>query len=282
MNGIIIVNKETDQTSRDVVNYLNDFFEISKIGHAGTLDPIATGVLIVCFGKATKLNEILTGKEKEYLTTMQLGFKTDSYDITGQVIDESDIKVNENQIIDALNHFKGEYEQEVPIYSAVKVNGKKLYEYARNNEEVVLPKKLINIINIELISIKDNLVTFKCLVSKGTYIRSLINDLGNYLGTFATMTELSRTKQGDFEIAQAVTLKQITNNEYKLITIEEIFKDYPKEIVDNEKLRSILNGAVIDKDFKEDYIVYYDNDQAIAIYYEYLKDSTKAKPYLML
>ena len=282
MDGIIIINKEKDQTSRDVVNYFNDFFEMTKIGHAGTLDPIATGVLIICLGKTTKLNELLSGSNKEYIATMKLGIKTDTYDITGAVINQSDIKVNNEDIKEALVHFQGEYEQEVPIYSAVKVNGRKLYEYARNNQPVVLPKRLVKIYSIEPINITGNLVTFKCMVSKGTYIRSLINDLGNYLGCYATMTELTRTKQGIYNIEDAVKISEINSDNNHLISLEEIFKMFPKEIVDGEKLKLISNGAVIDKDFNDEYIVYYDDIKPLAIYYPYPKDLTKAKPYLML
>ncbi len=282
MDGIIIINKEKDQTSRDVVNYFNDFFEMTKIGHAGTLDPIATGVLIICLGKTTKLNELLSGSNKEYIATMKLGIKTDTYDITGAVINQSDIKVNNEDIKEALVHFQGEYEQEVPIYSAVKVNGRKLYEYARNNQPVVLPKRLVKIYSIEPINITGNLVTFKCMVSKGTYIRSLINDLGNYLGCYATMTELTRTKQGIYNIEDAVKISEINSDNNHLISLEEIFKMFPKEIVDGEKLKLISNGAVIDNDFNDEYIVYYDDIKPLAIYYPYPKDLTKAKPYLML
>ena len=234
-NGILIVNKEKNMTSRDVVNSLVSFFHTKKIGHTGTLDPLATGVLVCCINDATKLVEMLTSTEKEYIATMKLGIKTDTYDITGKILDTHEVNISERQIIDALSHFKGIYNQEVPIYSSVKVNGQKLYSYARNNQSVALPVREVNIKVLELIGIKDNEVTFKCLVSKGTYIRSLINDLGTYLGCYATMTELTRTKQGKFEIEDSYSLEQIKNNEYKLLSIDEVldYKIYP--IADNKK-----------------------------------------------
>lgn len=282
MNGIIIVNKETNQTSRDVVNQLSDFFSFKQIGHAGTLDPLATGVLILCFGSATKLCEMLTNHDKEYVATMKLGIKTDTYDREGKIISQTNVNFTDEEIIDALNHFVGKYEQEVPIYSAVKINGKKLYEYARENKEVTLPKRIVDIMNIELISIENNLVKFKCMVSKGTYIRSLINDIGNYLGCGAMMMELIRTKQGDYHLNDASTISQIKEDKYKLITIKELLSDYPHQNVNDEKLAKIYNGAIIEKDFDSKYLVYCYNDEPIAIYYEYEKDSTKAKPYKML
>lgn len=282
MNGIIIVNKETNQTSRDVVNNLSDFFSDKKIGHAGTLDPLATGVLVVCMGKATKLCEFLTNHNKEYVAVMELGIKTDTFDREGMVLSKVDVKCTDKEIKAALNHFIGEYEQEVPIYSAVKVNGKRLYEYARNNISVVLPKRIVNIMNIDLISIDKNIVTFKCLVSKGTYIRSLINDIGIYLGCGAMMQELSRTMQGTYSINEAYTIDQIKNGEYRLISIRELLNDIPQQNIRDEVLSQIYNGAIIEKDFDSKYMVYCVNDEPIAIYYEYDKDPTKAKPYIML
>lgn len=280
MDGILVINKEHGKTSRDVVNYLNDFFEMRKIGHAGTLDPLATGVLIITLGKATKLSDILTGEDKEYITTMQLGIKTDTYDISGKVLAEVDVMVDKKQIIKAINSFQGEYEQEVPIYSAVKVKGKRLYEYARNNEEVILPKRLVNIKAIEVIKIEDNLVTFKTLVSKGTYIRSLINDIGNELGCFATMTELTRTKQGDFNLESAVNLKDLKVND--VIPIKDYLQSFPSEVVTDPKLKQITNGAIIPKTFDTEFIVYLNQNKPIAIYKEYDKNPTLAKPRLML
>ena len=282
MDGIIIVNKEKDKTSRDVVNYLNDFFEMTKIGHAGTLDPLATGVLIITLGKCTKLTDLLTGHDKEYIATMKLGLRTDTYDITGKITSQEDVNLNFDEIKQSVNHFLGEYEQEVPIYSAVKVNGKKLYEYARNNESVELPKRLVKIKEIEIIKIEEEIVTFRVLVSKGTYIRSLINDIGNYLGCGATMIELIRTKQGEYSINDSYTLKDIVTNNYKFIELNEYLKIFPSQQIDESNEKLIKNGALINKTFTDKYLVYYEGDKPIAIYQEYIKDNTKAKPFMMI
>lgn len=281
-DGILVIKKEEGMTSRDVVNKLNHIFHMKKIGHTGTLDPMATGVLVVCLGKATKLVDIITASHKEYIATMKLGIKTDTYDITGNIIDTKDLPITKEQVLEALHHFEGKYEQEVPIYSAVKVAGKKLYEYARKSVPVVLPKREVEIKTIELLSFQDDIVEFKVLVSKGTYIRSLINDIGAYLGCNASMYSLCRTIQGNFTLDNSYTLEDIENNDYKIYDITEIVKIYPSEKVSGEKLKQIKNGAIIDKEFGFDLFVYYEEDNPIAIYKEYEKDGTKAKPYIML
>ena len=217
MNGIIIVNKPYGYTSRDVVNILCKKFKTKRIGHTGTLDPIATGVLILCIGSATKLVEALTSDDKEYIATVELGTLTDTLDNTGNVIKEEKTNLNVNQITKALEKMQGVYEQEVPIYSAVKINGKKLYEYAREGINVDLPKRMVNIKSLELINnikYENNKTTFqiRCHVSKGTYIRSLVNDIAHELGTVGTMTSLNRVKQGIFNISDAYTLEDIEND----------------------------------------------------------------------
>ena len=200
MNGILIVNKSDGFTSRDVVNKLSKVFNTKKIGHTGTLDPIAKGVLVVVLGKYTKLCEDLTQTYKEYIATFKLGILTDTLDITGNVIDEKSCNVSEEEIRNVISNYKCVYNQEVPIYSSVKINGRKLYEYARNGEEVALPKREVDIKSIEVLEINKDIIKIKCLVSKGTYIRSLIRDIGESLNTHATMTDLIRTKQGIFDI----------------------------------------------------------------------------------
>ncbi len=245
MNGIIIIDKEKNITSRDVVNKVSKILGTKKIGHTGTLDPLATGVLVLCVGRATKLVDLITGYDKEYIAEVCLGTLTDTLDVTGNVLKEKVTKISKKEIENVLNSFMPGYEQEVPIYSAVKINGKKLYEYARNNEDVILPKRYIKINSIKLISdiVYENDKTYFSFitnVSKGTYIRSLINDIGKKLNTFGTMVELRRIKQGNFKIEDSTPLDNI-----KIISLEEILKDYCKVEVDEELYKKISNGVKI-------------------------------------
>ena len=265
-NGVLIINKEKGMTSRDVVNVLTKIFNTKKIGHTGTLDPIDEGVLVICLGKCTKLCELLTSKYKEYIATIKLGIATDTLDITGNILKEAKYEVTEKQIKEVLNSFLGKSIQEVPIYSAVKVKGKKLYEYARAKEEVTLPKREIEIKSIELLSFKDNEITFKTTVSKGTYIRSLINDICLKLNTVGTMSSLIRTKQGEFTIEDSYTLDDIKNNNYQILSIEEVLFNIE---------------TIIDKIFKSDLACLKYQDKIVAIYQTYAKDNNKAKPYIM-
>lgn len=282
MNGILIINKEKDYTSRDVVNKLIKILHTNKIGHTGTLDPIATGVLVVTIGKATKLCDILTSEYKEYIATMKLGIETDTLDITGKIIAEKDYNVNEDKIKEVLNSFLGKSIQEVPKYSAIKVNGHKLYEYARNNIDIEVPKREIDIKSIDLISYKEDTITFKCLVSKGTYIRSLIRDIAYKLNTVGTMTELIRTKQGQFNIEDSYTLKDIENNNYKLISYEKALNKYEIITIDDNTYNKVKDGSIINKTFKNKIALLKYKDEIVAIYQEYSKDKNKAKPYVML
>ena len=216
MHGAIIVNKAPNMTSRDVINILNKKFNTKSIGHTGTLDPIAEGVLVCLIGKYTKLTDILINHDKEYIATFKLGILTDTLDITGKILKEEKVNLTKEEIQKTILSFKGTYNQEVPIYSAVKINGKKLYEYARNNEEIPLPKREVNIYDIELLNIDNECLTIKTKVSKGTYIRSLIRDIGLKLNTNATMTKLIRTKLDKFTIEESYTLEDIQNDNYKI------------------------------------------------------------------
>lgn len=266
MNGIIIIDKEKNITSRDVVNKVSKILGTKKIGHTGTLDPLATGVLVLCVGRATKLVDLITGYDKEYIAKVCLGTLTDTLDVTGNVLKEKVTKISKKEIENVLNSFMPGYEQEVPIYSAVKINGKKLYEYARNNEDVILPKRYIKINSIKLISdiVYENDKTYFSFitnVSKGTYIRSLINDIGKKLNTFGTMVELRRIKQGNFKIEDSTPLDNI-----KIISLEEILKDYCKVEVDEELYKKISNGVKIKNEYNKDIVVFTHNTKVIAIY----------------
>lgn len=287
MNGILLVNKKENWTSRDVVNKVGKILGTKKVGHTGTLDPLATGVLVLCIGSATKLNEILTSTYKEYEAEITLGLLTDTLDITGNELKEEKVKVNKEQILEALNKMTGKYVQEVPIYSAVKVNGRKLYEYARAGESVELPKREVDIKELELIgNIKytDNKTIFniRCLVSKGTYIRALVNDIANSLNTIGVMSKLTRTKQGKFKLENCYKIEDIESGNYKLISIAEALNNFPKVVVDGYLENLIKNGAVINDEWKQEHILFIDkNNCLLALYKSYDKDKNKLKPWKM-
>lgn len=283
MNGILIIDKPKGITSRDVVNNVVKRFNTKKVGHTGTLDPIATGVLVVCVGSATKLVDELTSHDKEYIASVELGALTDTLDNTGKILNEEKCIKTKEEIIDALNSFKGKYMQEVPIYSAVKINGKKLYEYARENIDIELPKREVEISNIELVSdieYKDDKTyfSFKCSVSKGTYIRSLIRDIAHKLNTVGIMTDLRRIRQGKFDIENSVAIDNI--NENSLIDIVDVL-DYKKIELITDKEKEVLNGAIIDNIYDSDGVLFVKEKEAIALYKKYDKNEKKLKPYKM-
>ena len=266
-SGLIAVNKKKGMTSFDVVNTISHLFGIKRVGHTGTLDPLAEGVLIVAIGKATKVVELVTSKNKEYIADVLLGIRTDTRDITGKVIEKTE-DIDVTNLDEVINSFKKTYMQEVPIYSAVKVNGKKLYEYARNNETVELPKKEVTIESLEILDRKDNEFKIKTTVSKGTYIRSLIDDIGEELGCHATMKTLTRTSQASINIEEASTLEEIEEGNYKLLSIEYVL-DYPIQIVDKVLEKKISNGQRIDNTFNViDKIIFKNKDNKLLGIYE--------------
>lgn len=266
-SGLIAVNKKKGMTSFDVVNTISHLFGIKRVGHTGTLDPLAEGVLIVAIGKATKVVELVTSKNKEYVADVLLGIRTDTRDITGKVIEKAD-KIDITNLDEVINSFKKTYMQEVPIYSAVKVNGKKLYEYARNNEMVELPKKEVTIESLEILDRKENEFRIKTTVSKGTYIRSLIDDIGEELGCHATMKSLTRTSQASINIEEASTLEEIEEGNYKLLSIEYVL-DYPIQVVDKVLEKKISNGQRIDNTFNViDKIIFKNKEDKLLGIYE--------------
>lgn len=266
-SGVLIVNKPKGITSFDVVNEISHLFGIKRVGHTGTLDPLAEGVLVVTIGQATKIAELLTAAYKEYQAGVLLGVNTDTLDITGNVIDTKVVPVD-LKIEKTLKSFQKTYLQEVPIYSAVKVNGKKLYEYARNKENITLPKKEVTIKEIKLLSTDRNTFIFKCLVSKGCYIRSLIRDIGLALNNYATMTNLIRTKQGNFSLAESNTLEEIKSGNYHLYKIEEVL-DYPVIKVDKKLEFKIRNGQRLSNSYKaKDKIIFITKDNQLLGIYE--------------
>lgn len=264
MNGVIVVNKPEGITSRDVVNKLVKVFSTKSIGHIGTLDPMATGVLVCLVGKYTKLGSIMVDHDKEYIATFKLNILTDTLDSEGKILKTDNKRISLEEMQTAIEHFNGlTYTQEVPIYSAVKVNGKKLYDYARNNEDVILPKKEVSIYKLELISFDDE-VKIKCKVSKGSYIRALIRDICAYLGTYGIMTNLVRTKLGNYDKSEAYSLEDICNGKYKLYSLEDIF-NLDVRYINNDNHKQIYNGNIV-KDKNSNYILYKDGDKAVAFY----------------
>ena len=281
MDGVLIVNKEKGVTSRDVVNKICKILNTKKVGHTGTLDPIATGVLVVCVGKATKLVEILTSEDKEYIATVKLGILTDTLDTDGKVLEEKDVFIKKEDLVRALNSFVGFYDQEVPIYSAVKINGKKLYEYARSNIKVDLPKRRVEIKKIELLEFNKDHYKFKVLVSKGTYIRSLIKDINDKLKIIGSMSDLIRTKQGDFDIKDSYTISEINDSKYNLLTVTDVLKDENCVIIDSTLFKKVKNGAIINNEYNTNMVTFIYKDNVVAIYKTYDKDKNKMKPYKM-
>lgn len=283
MNKILIINKPKGLTSRDVVNIVGKKFNTKKVGHAGTLDPLATGVLVICINKATSLVELLSGN-KTYKAKALLGIETNTLDIEGEILKEECINISNDEIIKTVNSFKGKYKQTVPLFSATKINGKKLYEYARKGINIELPEKEIEIFSIEVLNIKkvNNKIEieFICEVSKGTYIRSLIRDIASKLNTVGIMTDLVRLSQGKYKIEDSYTIDDLENNNYKLLEITDI--DINKEIVNKEMEQKIRYGQILDKTFNGNLIMYLNsNKEAIAIYKTYEKDKNKVKPYKM-
>ncbi len=283
MDGIILVNKEKGMTSRDVVNIVSHVCHTKKVGHTGTLDPMATGLLVICVGRATKLVEVLTSHQKEYIASMIFGIKTDTKDITGTIIEQRETHMKSDQIKKVINNMPTTYQQEVPIYSAVKINGKKLYEYARKKEEVTLPTREVTIEKLQIIDWQEQeqKLTFLTRVSKGTYIRSLVEDIASHLNTIGTMTELIRTKVGHFTLENANTISEVKNNSYKLYSIYEILHEmFETRIITGELEKKVLNGAKIDNPEQLE-TVFFINEQKepLALY---KKEEDKLKCYKML
>lgn len=277
MDGILIVKKEKGCTSHDVVAKVKRLTK-TKVGHTGTLDPMATGVLPLLLGDGTKLSKYLIEHDKIYEATIKLGKKTDTADLEGKVIEEKTVKeniFNTEYINKILGEFKGIQMQKPPVYSAIKINGKKLYEYARNGQSIEVPERKIEIYSIESLeySEKEKTITYKVHCSKGTYIRSLCEDIAEKLETVGYMQNLNRIKVGSFCIEQAVSLKQIeeavefNKEEFwknNLITIEQFFKNKNKIVLDKRRLELFLNGVQITvKNKDEVYSIYNESNNFI-------------------
>lgn len=266
MDGILLINKEPNMTSRDVVNKVCHLLNTKKVGHTGTLDPMATGVLVLAINKGLKIVNEITALDKEYEAEITLGINTDTLDITGNTISTKEVNVTNEDIDRVLKTFIGDYDMEVPLYSAIKINGKKLYEYARNNEEVEVPIHKVKVYElVRTNDIKDNKFSIRCKVSKGTYIRSLVRDISKELGTVGVMSKLNRTKQGKFDIKDCYTLKDIEDRNYKLLDIKDVL-DLPVVEVPDSIYNKVINGNKIDNTFDYDKFIFEKDNKIIAIY----------------
>lgn len=281
MDGIILINKEKGCTSHDVVNKVKHIFN-EKVGHTGTLDPNATGLLPILVGKGTKLSAYLINHDKEYEVTLKLGIKTDTADSEGKVINEQNVDnsmMQSEKIVKVLDSFIGKQMQTPPIYSAIKINGKKLYEYARKNIEVEIEPRQIEIFSIQLDEINEDekIICFTVKCSKGTYIRSLCEDIAERLGTIGYMKELNRVKVGIFDIKNSIKIEELENNKdnedflkRNLISIEELFiKLYGENntiFLSDGKLNLFLNGVKLKYSLKNgDYRIYNEKNEFIGI-----------------
>ena len=268
MDGLILINKQKGFTSHDVVNVIRKKLNTKKVGHTGTLDPNATGVLPILIGKGTKISKYLMEHDKTYIATLKLGEKTDTGDSEGQVIEEKSIPkdLRKEDINDVLQSFLGKQKQLPPMYSAIKINGKKLYKYAREGKEVKIEPRNIEIYKIELLEYQNNKIKFEVECSKGTYIRTLCEDISQKLGTVGYMEELQRTKVNTFKIEDSILLDDITlENAEKNIIIEKVFKEKDKINLDNKKLEMFLNGVKLTYSLSEDIYRIYNNEHFIGI-----------------
>lgn len=252
MQGILIINKPKGFTSQDVVSKVKKILNIKKAGHTGTLDPMATGVLPVLLGNYTKLSKYLIEHDKAYIATIKLGEKRSTGDSEGEIVETKKVssdKISEQNVKKVLESFLGKQKQTPPIYSAIKVDGKKLYEYARQGIEVKVEPRDIEIYNIKLLSIKDLEIEFEVNCSKGTYIRSLCEDISLKLDTVGYMSSLKRVLVDRFSIDNAIDFETLEKEketvENRLITMEDVFKDFPKLKLNNRKKELFLNGVML-------------------------------------
>ena len=271
MNGILLVNKEKEYTSHDVVAVVKKITG-EKVGHTGTLDPNATGVLPLLIGKATQISKYLINHDKKYIATLKLGIKTDTADGEGNVIEEQDINlinISKEKIEKILKKIIGKQEQIPPMYSAIKVNGKKLYDYARNGQTVEIKPRNIEIYSTKLIDYNQNEIEFEIECSKGTYIRTVCEKIAEELNTIGYMKELKRVQVGEFNIKNSYTIEEIINNkgqlENRLILIEEIFNNKKSIELNNKQLQQFLNGVKIEANKNDDIYKIYNNHHFIGL-----------------
>ncbi|MFR1787605.1 MAG: tRNA pseudouridine(55) synthase TruB [Clostridium sp.] len=259
MNGVLNIFKPKGMSSFDAVRVVKKVAGTGKVGHTGTLDPEATGVLPICIGRATKIIDYIMDSEKVYEVTLKLGIRTTTYDLEGEVLEERDPShLTEEEILNSINSFKGEYSQIPPMYSALKQNGVRLYELARKGIEVERKGRLVNIYNLEDIKINNPYISMKVTCSKGTYIRSLCYDIGEKLGVFATMTQLNRAKTSVFSQEKSININELTKeniNDY-ILSMEEALEKYDKIIVNKKYVKLLVNGVrIADGRFTKDKVI---------------------------
>ncbi len=277
MNGILIINKEKGCTSHDIVYKVKKIFN-EKVGHTGTLDPLAEGVLPILIGKGTLCSKYLINHDKKYVVNLELGQKTETADLEGKIIEEKKIpdkSLTQSKIEKVLKSFIGKQQQMPPIYSAIKVNGKKLYEYARKGQNVEIKPREIEIYDIKLMNIdaQKKQIQFEVFCGKGTYIRSLCEDIAEKLETVGYMESLKRIQVGDFKIEESSKIQELEENkedtkylESKIISVEEIFKNKEKIKLDDKKMQVFLNGVKITQNQENDiYRIYDKNEKFIGI-----------------
>ena len=265
--GILNINKEKGISSAKVVSLVRRALDMKKVGHTGTLDLEASGVLPIVVGKATRVSDYMMTKDKVYETEMILGAKTDTLDAAGEIIAKSDKKVSKEEFLEAMNTFRGEVEQIPPMYSALKVNGKKLYDLAREGIEIERKRRKVIIYDIKLLDFDFPKATIRVTCSKGTYIRTLVDDIGEKLGTYAYVDELIRTRVGDFDIKDAIKSEDILSIEKSdiikaLRPIDSALKDFDKIVLDKKYLEKLVNGQIVEVEEKVNELirVYADDD----------------------
>ncbi|MBO5409375.1 MAG: tRNA pseudouridine(55) synthase TruB [Clostridia bacterium] len=291
MNGYLLINKPKGPTSHDVIFRVRRIAKTKKVGHTGTLDPMATGLMVVCIGDATKAADYITNGNKAYLATMKLGFVSDTLDSTGDVTPLPKQKIPEDTIREVFSSFVGEYEQTPPMYSAKKIGGKKLYELARKGQIVARKSVTVSILQLDIHSIENDIITFYVECSKGTYIRSLIDDIGKKLGYGAIMTDLKRVKSGQFSLdsSQCYTLEELEamdSVEPLLLPVDTAFLNYPKYVASPHFEKLIKNGIMVDlkrlglsheTENQKRFRVYNQNDQFFAVMEIYEQEFLKLK-----
>ena len=266
VDGILLIDKEVNYSSFQAINKAKRLIKADKVGHSGTLDPFATGLLVVTVNKATKVNQFIETQDKEYIATLKLGVKTSTLDLAGEVLATKEVpSLNEELIINALNKFKGKIKQIPPMFSALKVNGQKLYDLARQGIEIERKEREVEIFNIELISFNEDEIKFKVHCSKGTYIRTLGESISEELNTYGHLIQLRRTRVGNFKVEDAYKLDELDN--FKLFPIKDALTHYPKIQLNDDEITKIKNGLKFKFNTNEDEILIIDkNDEPIAIY----------------